>query len=205
MQWRIQRRAQEVRASPYFRQTNLSNLVISVYERLWHLITTTWHAPLYPKILDPPLLLISENSQLSFCEISQGHDTTAAAANWAVHLIGSYPEVQARLHEEMDAIFGDSDRPATMADIKEMKYLERVIKETLRLYPSVPIIGRTFEEDCVIGKHKPLCPCFDQTSEDLWKNAINWEISQWLSIFLFIFISILLSCCDITQHFRIFI
>ncbi len=36
----------------------------------------------------------------------QGHDTTAAAANWAAHLIGRHPQVQEKLHEEMDSIFG---------------------------------------------------------------------------------------------------
>jgi cytochrome P450 family 4 subfamily V len=36
----------------------------------------------------------------------EGHDTTAAAASWACHLIGSHPEVQKKLHEEMDAVFG---------------------------------------------------------------------------------------------------
>jgi cytochrome P450 family 4 len=38
-----------------------------------------------------------------------------------------------------------------MKDLNEMKYLERVIKEALRLYPSVPTIGRILKEDVKIG------------------------------------------------------
>ena len=42
-----------------------------------------------------------------FCYSSvQGHDTTAAAVNWALLLIGQHPTVQARLHDEIDQVFG---------------------------------------------------------------------------------------------------
>jgi len=47
----------------------------------------------------------------------------------------------------MRSIFGDSDRAPTTQDISEMKYLDRVIKESLRLYPSVPSFLRTVTSD----------------------------------------------------------
>ncbi|KAM4707689.1 cytochrome P450 4V2-like [Discoglossus pictus] len=80
----------------------------------------------------------------------EGHDTTAAALNWSLFLMGSHPEVQKKVHEELDEVFGKSDRPVTMDDLKNLRYLEAVIKEALRLYPSVPFFARTVTEDCTI-------------------------------------------------------
>ena len=37
----------------------------------------------------------------------EGHDTTASAISWACHLIGSHPDVQNKLHDEIDSIFGN--------------------------------------------------------------------------------------------------
>ncbi|XP_033745728.1 cytochrome P450 4V2-like isoform X3 [Pecten maximus] len=114
--------------------------------------------------LDMLLCASADGHHLSFEDIREevdtfmfeGHDTTAAAITWCTHLIGESPEVQDRLHEEMEQIFGDSDRPATMKDIKEMKYLECTIKEGLRLYPSVPFFGRSVTEDVTIGNQYTL-------------------------------------------------
>ncbi|KAK5643675.1 hypothetical protein RI129_007520 [Pyrocoelia pectoralis] len=77
----------------------------------------------------------------------EGHDTTAAASSFFLCLMGLHPEIQAKVHKEMDTIFGNSDRPASFADTLEMKYLERCLLETLRLYPPVPIIAREIKED----------------------------------------------------------
>nr|APA31876.1 cytochrome p450 00951 [Brachionus plicatilis] len=86
----------------------------------------------------------------------EGHDTTAAAASWACQLIGSHPHVQKKLHEEIDSVLGESDRPLNNDDLKELKYLDLVIKETLRLFPSVPYFGRVISEDCDIDGFKIL-------------------------------------------------
>ncbi|KAL4239904.1 Cytochrome P450 4V2 [Mactra antiquata] len=109
--------------------------------------------------LDMLLCTSSDGRKLSFSDIREevdtfmfeGHDTTAMASSWATHLIGADPDCQRKVHEELDAIFGDSTRDATMDDLKEMKYLECCIKEALRIYPSVPVFGRSLTEDATIA------------------------------------------------------
>jgi cytochrome P450 len=80
----------------------------------------------------------------------EGHDTTAAGMNWALHLIGCHPEVQEKLHKELDGVFGDEDRDVGYEDMKSLPYLECCVKESLRLYPSVPMFTRTLKEDASI-------------------------------------------------------
>ncbi|XP_054422118.1 cytochrome P450 4V2 [Pteronotus mesoamericanus] len=80
----------------------------------------------------------------------EGHDTTSSAMNWSLYLLGCYPEVQKKLDNELDEVFGKSDRPCTLEDLKKLKYLECVIKETLRLFPPVPFFARHINEDCNI-------------------------------------------------------
>ncbi|XP_065301001.1 cytochrome P450 4c3-like [Dermacentor albipictus] len=82
----------------------------------------------------------------------EGHDTTAMGISWAMYLIGLYTDVQQKIHEELDAIFGeDRERAITPDDLKEMKYLECALKESQRLFPSVPFIGRELMEDVVVN------------------------------------------------------
>jgi cytochrome P450 len=53
----------------------------------------------------------------------------------------------------LEDIFGDSGRDPEMSDLNNMKYLERVIKESLRMRPSVWGICRKTENDIVLGKY----------------------------------------------------
>ncbi|XP_035148364.3 cytochrome P450 4V2 isoform X2 [Callithrix jacchus] len=86
----------------------------------------------------------------------EGHDTTAAAINWSLYLLGSNPEVQKKVDHELDDVFGNSLRPATIEDLKKLRYLECVIKETLRLFPSVPLFARSLSEDCEVAGYRVL-------------------------------------------------
>lgn len=52
---------------------------------------------------------------------------------------------------------GNTERPVTMDDLKNLRYLECVLKEALRIFPSVPLFARTLREDCCISKQ---CPVF---------------------------------------------
>lgn len=82
----------------------------------------------------------------------EGHDTTAAGSSFFLCLLGTLPEIQKKVVQEQREIFHGSDRPCTFADTIEMKYLERVILETLRLYPPVPAISREIKTDTKLGK-----------------------------------------------------
>ena len=112
--------------------------------------------------LDMLLKAKAEDPTLTFSDIQEevdtfmfeGHDTTAVATSWAVHMIGSHPEVQKKLHAEIDRVFGSSNRQLKSEDLGELKYLECVVKETLRLFPSVPFFSRYVSEDIELAGYK---------------------------------------------------
>ncbi|KAI5701521.1 hypothetical protein M8J76_000963 [Diaphorina citri] len=84
----------------------------------------------------------------------EGHDTTAAGLAWTLFLLGSYPEHQDKVYAELEEIFADDPgRKINSRDCAQMKYLERVIKESLRLFPSVPFIGRVLTEEVQVGEY----------------------------------------------------
>ncbi|XP_018909245.2 cytochrome P450 4V2 [Bemisia tabaci] len=85
--------------------------------------------------------------------IFAGHDTTATSLSFTLFLLGIHPDVQEKCYREMNDIFQGSDRKPTVDDLKAMKYLEQVIKESLRMYPSVPLISRKVKEDVQFGKY----------------------------------------------------
>jgi cytochrome P450 len=69
-----------------------------------------------------------------------GHETTALVLMYAVYLLGRHPEHMARLRAEVDAVLGT--RPATMADLPKLSFLDAVVRESLRLYPPAYTFGR---------------------------------------------------------------
>ncbi|MDB5353278.1 MAG: cytochrome [Planctomycetota bacterium] len=80
-----------------------------------------------------------------------GHETTANTLAWIWYLLAGHPEVEAKLHEELDRVLGG--RSPTMDDLPNLPYTDQVVTETLRLYSTVWLIGREAVEACTIGGH----------------------------------------------------
>lgn len=106
----------------------------------------------------------------------EGHDTTAAALAWSLHLIGSHPDVQTKIQNELDKVVGQNESVnISMEDVKKLEYLEMVVKESLRLLPSVPIIGRITSKDCEMDGH--IIPT--GTNCILFTQAVNKNPNYW--------------------------
>ncbi|XP_065165934.1 cytochrome P450 4C1-like [Atheta coriaria] len=76
----------------------------------------------------------------------EGHDTISMALQFMLLLLANHPKEQQKLYEEVSAIL-DDNRDPTYEDLHQMSYMELVIKESLRLYPSVPLISRLNGEE----------------------------------------------------------
>ncbi|XP_026729818.1 cytochrome P450 4d8-like [Trichoplusia ni] len=79
-----------------------------------------------------------------------GTDTSAVGAAFTSVLLSRHPDIQAKVYQELQEVFGDSDRPIVADDLPRLKYLDAVIRETLRLYPSVPIIARKIDKEVTL-------------------------------------------------------
>lgn len=85
----------------------------------------------------------------------EGHDTTASAIGFALHLISKDARVQQKMLDEIDAILeikADEDQELSFSELGQLKYMDMVIKEALRLFPPVAFLGRRIEEDFVLSK-----------------------------------------------------
>jgi cytochrome P450 len=78
-----------------------------------------------------------------------GHETTANTLAWVWFLLSNHSEVEARLHEELDRVL--TGRAPTVDDLPRLAYTEAVVSESLRLYPTVWLLGREAVESCQVG------------------------------------------------------
>src|SRR3954469_3459341 len=80
-----------------------------------------------------------------------GHDTTAIALTFALHLLGHHPAAHVRLQAEVDDVLGD--RTPTAGDVERLTYTAMVLKEAMRLYPPAPGMSRRAHSADRIGGH----------------------------------------------------
>jgi cytochrome P450 len=78
-----------------------------------------------------------------------GHETTANALTWTWDALARHPEVEARLHAELDAVLGDRD--PVPDDYPRLRYARDVVAESMRLRPPAWILGRRVVRDFRLG------------------------------------------------------
>jgi cytochrome P450 len=82
-----------------------------------------------------------------------GHETTANALTWTWYLLSQNPDVEAKLHEELNSVL-KGNRVPTFEDVPKLRYTEMVLAESMRLYPPAWAIGRLALNDYEVGGYK---------------------------------------------------
>ncbi len=86
----------------------------------------------------------------SITMIAAGHETTARTMAWVFYLLSQHPDVELKLHAELERVLGG--RTPTIDDVPNLVYTRQIIDETLRLYPPAYATGRDVaEEDNIDG------------------------------------------------------
>ncbi|XP_052172919.1 cytochrome P450 93A3-like [Diospyros lotus] len=103
-----------------------------------------------------------------------GTDTAALTTEWALAELINHPEIMDRARKEVDEVVGRS-RVVEESDIAKLPYLQAIVKETLRLHPTGPLIVRESSEDCTIMGYK--IPARTRLFVNVW--AIGRDPNHW--------------------------
>ena len=114
-----------------------------------------------------------------------GHETTATALAWTVHRILQHPDVAARIRDELRTVVGAG--PVAQEQVQRLEYLDAVIKETLRLNPVLPDVGRHLARPMRIGGWDlpagiAVAPCIYLTHRrpDVWPDPERFDPTRFL-------------------------
>ena len=114
-----------------------------------------------------------------------GHETTANALTWTWYLLARNPEAEARLHAELDRALGD--RPPGAEDMPALGYVERVLAESMRLFPPAWGIGRRAVADHDVGGYTvpagglvAMSPYVVQRDPRWWPDPLRFDPDRFL-------------------------
>lgn len=85
-----------------------------------------------------------------------GHETTSGLLSFVTYFLLKNPAVLAEARRQVDAVVGTG--LPTLGHLAELRYLEQILMETLRLWPTAPLFGRYPFEDTVVGGKYRLTP-----------------------------------------------
>lgn len=77
----------------------------------------------------------------------EGHDTTSMCLCFTLMLLANHKDVQTKIYQEIMEVYGQERNEPTFQDLQNLRYLELCLKESLRLYPSVPLFSRLTTQD----------------------------------------------------------
>ena len=111
-----------------------------------------------------------------------GHDTTALTLTYGWYLLANHPEVRSAVEAEADGVEG----PVGWADVRSFDLIERVIQESMRLYPPVYVIFRQPTTDVELGGYRipegssVMLPQWAvHRSPDWWENPEQFDPDRW--------------------------
>ena len=114
-----------------------------------------------------------------------GHETTANSLAWTWFLLSQTPEVEARLHAELDDVL--QGRPPRLEDVPRLVYTRAVFEEAIRLYPPVPLLGRqSLREEKIRNRRIPkgalvvVVPWLLHRHRQLWRDPDHFIPERFL-------------------------
>lgn len=109
-----------------------------------------------------------------------GHETSASAIGWALYLLAAHPEWQDRIYSESQMLSDD------FSSLSQLSQTRAVFRETLRLYPPVPMMVReTFQSENLRnrqydrGLQVVISPWHLHRHQRLWDNPDGFDPDRW--------------------------
>ncbi|XP_074375462.1 cytochrome P450 93A3-like [Apium graveolens] len=119
--------------------------------------------------------LSRENIKAFILDIfAAGTETSAITTEWALAELINHPNIMKQARQEIDTVVG-KNRLVEESDIANLPYLQAIVKETLRLHPTGPIIVREASEDCTIANYH--IPAKTRLFVNVW--AIGRDSNYW--------------------------
>jgi cytochrome P450 len=117
--------------------------------------------------------------------LQAGHDTVSDAIAWTWFLMAKHPDVRQKVEQEADSVLGG--RSIRFQDLPKLAYTERVIQESMRIYPPAWVFARTpVDDDLICGYHIPakslvvISPYVTHRQPDLWENPEIFDPDRFL-------------------------
>jgi cytochrome P450 len=114
-----------------------------------------------------------------------GHETTANALSWTFYLLSKHPDVERRVRAEVEEVLGD--RPPSLDDLPKLAFTERVIEESMRLYPPVWALERQAVGEDIVGGERVrpgtivmMSPYAMHRDPELWENPEGFDPDRFL-------------------------